>query len=566
MPRNLQAGAACGFMNKLGGAREHNDSTIGPQNWFHDRRIQHDRHCDHLGWSLRVVRPLRADTVLFLSAPLILGMWSLWLGQDANWDLRNYHWYDAYLLLDWRFDRDIAPAGIQTFQSSLLDVPWFLLAKWLPGPAVGFVIGAVQSANFVLLYMLARRMLRGLYLPLLIAVIGVAAPTSRNLIGTTFCDFLLAICVIGALYLTSVAIDPKDPGRFRVALCAGLVLGFAVAGKLTAAPYAVAGVASIAVIALPWRDKARLGLAMSLGGLAAGVVFLAPWCWWIYHLYGSPTFPFLNSVFHSPWTTLPDRFNMGQEPPHGLLAWLAYPYDFTRDPRRISAIGAQDYRLLAGYFLIPTALAVRWLLRAPPIPQPTRYLICFTAISYVLWSALLNVDRYAVPIAMLVPLLIAALLFDLAVPLLRPVLAVVLASLIFLGGGSYERVTWSKDFISADLPPITDPARTLVVFVNKPLGYLGPLLPEQSTIVLLDDELSPLFDHHAPWTRHLIATIDKPWVDIIGFVAGMDVRQYEAKAEAVGLTIDIASCRPVPNTFAHINFPAMICRLGRKAV
>lgn len=43
--------------------------------------------------SLRLRRIVLA---LFVLVPLAFGAYALLLGQDGNWDLRNYHWYDAY--------------------------------------------------------------------------------------------------------------------------------------------------------------------------------------------------------------------------------------------------------------------------------------------------------------------------------------------------------------------------------------------------------------------------------------------------------------------------------------
>ena len=47
------------------------------------------------------------------------------LGQDANWDLRNYHFYNVFMWLTDRFERDIHAAGIQTFLNPLLDLPLY---------------------------------------------------------------------------------------------------------------------------------------------------------------------------------------------------------------------------------------------------------------------------------------------------------------------------------------------------------------------------------------------------------------------------------------------------------
>jgi len=86
--------------------------------------------------NMRLLRPVR--WTVFIAAPLIFGVWSLALGQDANWDLRNYHWYNPYALLHWRFDQDMAPASIQSYLSPLFDIPWYLLAQIATARVVGF--------------------------------------------------------------------------------------------------------------------------------------------------------------------------------------------------------------------------------------------------------------------------------------------------------------------------------------------------------------------------------------------------------------------------------------------
>jgi hypothetical protein len=56
-----------------------------------------------------------------------LAMFMAWrLGQEVSWDLRNYHFYNAYFLLDNRFTRDIEPAGVQTYFNPILDIPFYV--------------------------------------------------------------------------------------------------------------------------------------------------------------------------------------------------------------------------------------------------------------------------------------------------------------------------------------------------------------------------------------------------------------------------------------------------------
>ena len=96
---------------------------------------------------------------LFVLVPLACGLYAISRGRDANWDLQNYHWYDAYALLDGRYNRDVAPAHTMSFLPPYLYVPWFWLGNALPARALGFIIAAVQSANLLLLYGLGLVML-----------------------------------------------------------------------------------------------------------------------------------------------------------------------------------------------------------------------------------------------------------------------------------------------------------------------------------------------------------------------------------------------------------------------
>ena len=52
-------------------------------------------------------------------------------GTDADWDLRNYHAYNAHALLTGRFWSDIAAAQLQTYYSPVSDIVFGALRDWL---------------------------------------------------------------------------------------------------------------------------------------------------------------------------------------------------------------------------------------------------------------------------------------------------------------------------------------------------------------------------------------------------------------------------------------------------
>src|SRR5215472_9171329 len=94
-----------------------------------------------------------------LCVPAVFGALSVWIGQDASWDLKNYHYYNAYAFLTGRWAKDIAPAQIQTFLSPLLDVVFYVLLQHLGPRMYGFVVGTLQGLNFSLLFWLALTLL-----------------------------------------------------------------------------------------------------------------------------------------------------------------------------------------------------------------------------------------------------------------------------------------------------------------------------------------------------------------------------------------------------------------------
>src|ERR1043166_1027656 len=55
----------------------------------------------------------------------ISGGLSIFYGQDASFDLLNYHLYNALAFVQGRMNQDLAPAGIQTYLNPLVDLPYY---------------------------------------------------------------------------------------------------------------------------------------------------------------------------------------------------------------------------------------------------------------------------------------------------------------------------------------------------------------------------------------------------------------------------------------------------------
>src|SRR5438552_17597373 len=80
-------------------------------------------------------RRLGVEATALLAAMLAAGAISAFvLRQAANWDLRNYHFYNAWAYVHSRLGWDLAPAQLQTFFNPLLDLPFYgvVAADWRP--------------------------------------------------------------------------------------------------------------------------------------------------------------------------------------------------------------------------------------------------------------------------------------------------------------------------------------------------------------------------------------------------------------------------------------------------
>lgn len=530
------------------------------------------------------LRPTNSSTIdikhirlaLMCGAPIVFGIWSLALGQDANWDLRNYHWYNPYALLHWRFTTDIAPASIQSYQSSLFDVPWYVIGQFLPARAVGFIIGATHSLNFLLLYAVSLRVLTtpdALNRELLaigLSAIGILGAGTSALIGTTFNDLMVSIGALASLALALDAIRSDEPSACRAAFIAGLPMGFTIAGKLTALAFALGFIVAFFALAMSSNRRAELSFAYACGVAVMAAIFHGPWSVWLWYEYGNPVFPFFNGIFHSPLTSLANEFDPGRKRPATLRQWLLFPVYFARHPDLLGGLPTVDFRMAAAYVVVPFSLVSRWLLgKATVIPNASRFLFASMAGSYLVWLILFTYYRYAVTLEMLSPLAVVAALRLL--PWVRLTRDVAVAIMTFCAVSAHamgwERVPWGGRFIEPTSGFEAIGPKSLVLLLDVPLAYLVPLLPKEAVVVQLEPQFAALQDRAHPWNVRLRAKIGEPWQNRYGIAVGMPNKQDNVKTRLAefGLTAEMASCHPLRTTMSKIDNPdaqrLTLCRL-----
>src|SRR2546425_8923549 len=146
---------------------------------------------------------------LLMAAMLVAGIVSAFvLKQDVNWDLQNYHFYNAWAFLRQRLGWDIAPAQLQTYHNPLLDLPfyWMIAADW-PPRLISFVMGLPAGIGAVFLGKILHTLFgdlssrdRWLYAALAF-LIGITASGPVSQLGTTLNEWPGTALVMIALWL-----------------------------------------------------------------------------------------------------------------------------------------------------------------------------------------------------------------------------------------------------------------------------------------------------------------------------------------------------------------------------
>lgn len=458
---------------------------------------------------------VRATAAIMLAGGIV----SLLLGQDANWDLRNYHLYNGYALLHGRLLQDLAPAQMQSYFSPLLDVFHYLLMARLPAPLAGFALGALHGLVFLPVAGIAWLALRGqprraLLAPLL-AVAGLCTSAFLSEFGGSMADNTTALFVTAALYMVLLAQRCQADGARRAELLAwtvaGAVLGVAVALKLTNAIYAVAlGVAAVCAGGPWWRRLAGAGV-LTLAALVVAAALAGGWYLRVWQAFGNPLFPQFNALFQGPLAA-PISVADVRWLPRGAWEHLTWPLQFAVDPLRVSEIRLLQlvWPLL---YLATLALLLRRFARgtlAPPAFAPAmRGVLVFFGIGYVLWQGLFSIHRYLVVLELLAPLV----LWFLCQRLLPGGRAArvggwaigVVAVASLLGWNTWGHERWARQGFSVEAPPMPAPERSVVLLVGgDPQAWRVPWLPGQARYV----GVATSFPESAAYRARLAAMVE----------------------------------------------------------
>jgi len=430
---------------------------------------------------------------VFAACVLGAGLRSILLGKDANWDLKNYHWYNAWAWLHGRHAIDVAPAQLQSWHNPLADLPFHGLVHAVSDPRwVAFWMALPTAvAAFFLLRILAllfpfdRARANGVLWIGAAAVIGVTGAAGAATWGTTMNEWPPAALLMAALWLAVRATVAGEGAERRSFAAAGFLVGCAVGVKLTYAVFAFGFLAGCLAFG-PARE--RLTRVLLAGALAAAG-FLATYGWWgwiLWSEYGNPFFPYFNGIFRSPWWEPIDFFdrNFG---PRDWRQWIFFPWYFAQRSLLVSEVAFRDWRLatlLALTIAAWIASRVRNLREnpnaPPPVPEPEAagwwLLGTFTLASYVAWLKLYGIYRYLVPLELVSgALIVGCVMYVFRRGRVRVATVLVLAALLVgtTRPGSWGRIPFGERYFDISVPAI--PADSLVILgYRHPFAYAAP--------------------------------------------------------------------------------------------
>lgn len=419
-------------------------------------------------------------------------------GVDINWDLCNYHYFFGYSLLHWRFDTDIAPAGMNSFYNPIPLAVFYLMLSKLPFPAYAWMLAAVQLSSLPVVVLIDREIDRELghqtsspagWLALGLCL---AAPLWWSELGTTFYSSTTAPIVLLGLWLALRGVRMASGAQSADApfALAGALIGLACGLKLTNAIFAVGLLVALAMVLVPLRPGILTRhLSIYVMGLVAG---FAPTSWWYGYLFwrwGNPVFPYNNAIFRAPYYPA-FNFRDARFVFHSPAEFVDFLFAATRVTRKTCELEFADARLLMFVILMIVVAAVwvwKHLARGKPIlgdapGKVTATLMGFFSTSFLLWALMFAYQRYLIPLELLMGIAIWILLAQLLrgqvqiVAAMAILLSVSLATVMAPDWGHWHGERVPHNFLQVEVPKAlaVTPADYLVY--GEPITYVLPFL------------------------------------------------------------------------------------------
>ncbi|SAK71233.1 hypothetical protein AWB76_04438 [Caballeronia temeraria] len=495
--------------------------------------------------------------------PVLFGLYSLWLGADANWDLFNYHLYNPFAWLNGKLSIDFAPAGMQSFFNPMLDVGLYWLNTHVPSRVVGFAMGALHGLVFVLVFHIARHAVAqsaaedANRVPLLLALAGALSPSFLTGLGNSMGDDTTSLLILASLLILLASWDTLSSGRLRswlVVAGGGFVCGLGVGFKLTNAIFAVALCAALLGYPASFGARVRFAFVFGVGSLAGFAVTGGYWLVHMWQSFGNPFFPLFAKWFPNPMT-VPISGDV-RWLPRNLLETLLWPFVIAADPKRVGESPVREvvWPIVYAVFWVWVAACGIAKLRGRSMPRldaRSRFVVVFVALGYLLWMKGFSIYRYVVAVEVLTPVVTFVLLQQLLdYRRARRVAFWIIggAVVVTVAGGvrSWGHEGWADPLYHAELPSLAEPARTTAIIYSESTAWawLATRFPVDVAFTQIDSSFprGPAFDERV---RELVRSRGGPAFALIdgSYNARTDtIARTNAILDRLGLTSGANGC------------------------
>ncbi len=458
-----------------------------------------------------------------------LGITSVILGQDVSWDLRNYHFYNPYMLLTGRFKYDVLPAQIQTFFNPLMDVPFFVAIYYLklPPVVVGFFLGGFHGLNQWLVHLITYHSFNKvgekykITLSIAAAITSIFGAAYISELGTSIGDNTTSVFVLGGLFFIVSSLGKNLPIPSKNILLSGLLLGLATGLKLTNALYGISFLVAINFLPNSWPDKLR-NLMLSILSMALGFSLTAGyWIILMWTKFANPLFPFFNKIFQSPYIETDVNLQDLRFLPRDIWQWLFYPFYFAQEQTLVAELKFKESRFAIAYILIVALLGFilyRYATKKLIFPVNNliytsilSFLLPFYLTAYFIWLIKFSIYRYLIVLELITPILIL-LIVGYFYPKRNPVLLVTLGIFVLILATvkplDWWRISWSDNYFSIDRQALLQyQDDVIVLWGGEPVSYVVPYFPSNTRFLRITGNfgLSP----HTKMSKIAEEIIDK---------------------------------------------------------
>ena len=326
---------------------------------------------------------------------------------EHPWDFQNYHYYNAFAFLNNTADRFLVPGGVNSFFNPIADVPLYLLIQYFnDNPALIFAIqgiwgGLMFCAIFKITTLFFNKYsFTTLLYALLTVCISFTGRITFTQIGSSTNEVMVAAIDMWSIYFILRMVKyPELQTWYKWLLC-GVLMGLALGLKQNSITVCCATGITL-LCCFPYiKGTFKSIIIFALGGLIGYLIVNGWFMYQYWHLYGNPFFPFLNSIFKSPYMYLFNYNDQACLPDWSAQTFKYYLWKSTQPRNRCENFYSGDYRVnIYNTFAFITLLwvvltgKIKYVYKHYPLQTMAFLLFNF---SYCFWFFSFSVLRYMV--------------------------------------------------------------------------------------------------------------------------------------------------------------------------